>query len=138
MIKVSDRIKIVNYAELPKEFRTKEISKFCNKQGFVTNKKYSPTSQGYLYNVVFDENLVPSTINFPEELLKKITIDRLYLDCIVDDRLVIARLFDDTNKLVMDGHGHIFDGNNEERTLQAAAFAFNRLWRNYKALKKSV
>ena len=129
MLNISNKVKIVSCEELAHIANKKEIHRYCNKKGIVTNKEYSPETDEYYYTILFDDSKNPSDIKFTENMLINLSYNRFHMDCIVEDNVVIARMFDSENHMVSEGHGHIFNGKGKERTAQAAHFAFYRLWK---------
>jgi hypothetical protein len=52
-------------------------------------------------------------------------------EIIVADNVVIARMYDGADKMIAEGHGHIFNGNTAARIAQATSFACKRLWKSF-------
>ncbi len=138
MLNVSNKVKIVSYEEMSSIINDKETHRYCNKKGVVIKKEYSTETDEYYYTILFNDSKNPSDVKFSENMLINLSKNRFYMECIIEDNVVIARMFDSNNHIVAEGHGHIFNGKGKERVAQATSYAFFRLWKECRTLKKSA
>lgn len=138
MIKITNKVKIVSYKKMSFITKDKEIYSCCDKKGVVVNKEYTPETDEYYYTILFNDSENPSDVKFSENMLINLSKNRFYMNCIIENNVVIARMYDSNNNMIAEGHGHIFNGKGEERVAQATSYAFFRLWKECRTLKKSA
>lgn len=138
MINITNKVKVVSYKKMAFITKDKEICSYCDKKGVVLNKEYSPETDEYYYTVLFNDSENPSDVKFAENMLIDLSKKRFYMNAVVEDNVVIARMYDSNNNMIAEGHGHIFNGKGEERVAQATYYAFFRLWKECITLKKSA
>ena len=131
MYEINQRVTVVSYKQLPDCIKNKAYGRFCDKGGTIVDKLYSQSEKKHYYKVLLDGAAKPSTIQFTEDMLVKECFTDSRFEIIVADNVVIARMYDGADKMIAEGHGHIFNGNTAARIAQATSFACKRLWKSF-------
>lgn len=111
-LKIGDRVKVREYAEIPEDVRTKRIASMSGHIGTVEDKLWSEYHDCYVYRILFDGSNRHSSMMWTDDFLDKYeehpTEYKYEFD--VADNVVIAILYEvvgDTKTEVARGHGHI-------------------------------
>lgn len=128
MLNINDRVTVLSYNALPKRKRNTGMAKVCNKSGTIIDVTLSSATNEYYYTIKFDRFRTTSTIKFTDDMLVKEKSKTYRFEVVTEDNIVIARLLDENDTIIAEGHGHIFNGNSAERYAQAASYAFSKLW----------
>ena len=132
---IGDRVRLVDYNDLPEGIRNKGMARMCGKDGEVVDKLLSVAKDCTVYKVHFDGKDNPSSVYFPEEALILNPISRMtksyHYEFEYLDNLVVAVLYEEWDgifkKEIARGHGHIIH-EGVEGIAQAASYALKRIY----------
>lgn len=131
MFKINDRVTVLVYNELPKAKRKTGIGKVCGKSGRIIDIALSAATNEYYYTVKIDGFKSESSIKFTDDMFVKEKEKTFHFEVITERNIVIARLLDEEDNIIAEGHGHIFNSTSAERYAQAASYAFTKLWHTF-------
>lgn len=131
-LKIGDRVKVKEYADIPESHRTKGIGRLSGNVGVVTDKLYSEVNRGYTYRVHLDGYDRPSNKLWTAEMLYvlieippeyKFEFDFL-------ENMVVARFIEirgATKTEIARGHGHIIH-EGAVGIAQASSYALKKVY----------
>lgn len=128
--KIGDRVRVKEYYDIPEEYQSRGLARFCGEVGTISDKFYSEGQKCYVYSIQFD-NFVSSKKLWKAEMLELCEEDISYayeFDYL--DNVVVAKLYelrDDSKTEIARGHGHII----HEGVLgiaQAASYALRKIF----------
>lgn len=131
-LKIGDRVKVKEYAQIPEDLRTKAIAAMSGDVGTVVDKLYSEYNEGYVYRVKFDVCDKISSKMWTEDFLDKFEEHptEYKYEFVVEDSVVVAFLYEivgDKKTLIARGHGHIMH-NGALGIAQASSYALKRIY----------
>lgn len=131
--KITDRVRVKRYEDLPEEVKRKGLARHAGEDGEIVDIMWSNAKNCYVYRIQFDGCDSPSKTDYVEGTFDHIPNAEnatYHYEFEFAENLVIARLYEtngDLRRMIARGHGHIF----HEGALgiaQASSYALKRIY----------
>lgn len=130
---VNEKVVTNPFEKMPLEVRTRAFGKVCGKNATIIDKLYSEGKNKYVYRLHIDGMIMPSIIDFTEDMFGPIDIEqpKEYTGdiTIADNKVVIVRIYEN-GKMLRTGHGHIFH-EGAVGVAQAISYAAKKIYQSF-------